>query len=441
MKKIITYWTFDILHKGHVNILKKAKEYWDYLVVWVTGDEYDQTRGKLNVVDSLDTRIGNVKKLWIADEIIVESRDWQKISDIQHHNIDCFVIGSDWEWKFDYLSEFCEVIYLPRTPNISSTILRENKRIVKLGIIWSWRIANRFMSESKYVSALHVSSVLSRNMNSAIEFKERHWLDVGTDNREQFLLNCDAVYIATPHETHYEYIKYALENGKHVLCEKPSVLKSGQMHEIIEFAKKNGLVFLEWIKTLYSPGFLRLLEVAKSWSIGTIIDIDASFTKLVEMKDSREFTWDYRGSFYKLWSYPIAAIIKILGKPNHTSFFSYNEWGTDLYTKIMMQYNDKFAIWNIWLWVKREWEMVIAWTKGYIYVHAPWWLTQEFEVKYEDQNKRQKYFIPFQWDWLRYEIAEFIKMINNKQIESWKYTYDEMIATSEIMALYKHNYD
>ena len=124
MKKVITYGTFDLFHQGHYNILKRARELGDYLVVGVTSESYDIERGKLNVQDSLLKRIENVRKTGFADEIIVEEYQGQKLNDITKYNIDLLVVGSDWRGKFDYLKNYCEVVYLERTKNISSTKLR-----------------------------------------------------------------------------------------------------------------------------------------------------------------------------------------------------------------------------------------------------------------------------------------------------------------------------
>ena len=124
MKRGITYGTFDLFHQGHYNILKRARELGDYLVVGVTSESYDIERGKLNVQDSLLKRIENVRKTGFADEIIVEEYQGQKLNDITKYNIDLLVVGSDWRGKFDYLKNYCEVVYLERTKNISSTKLR-----------------------------------------------------------------------------------------------------------------------------------------------------------------------------------------------------------------------------------------------------------------------------------------------------------------------------
>ena len=124
MKKVITYGTFDLLHEGHINLLKRAKALGDYLIVGVTTENYDRGRGKLNVQKSTLERIEDVKKTGFADEIIIEEYEGQKIEDIQKYNIDIFAIGSDWKGKFDYLKEYCQVVYLERTKGISSTQLR-----------------------------------------------------------------------------------------------------------------------------------------------------------------------------------------------------------------------------------------------------------------------------------------------------------------------------
>lgn len=149
MVKVITYGTFDLFHEGHYKLLQRAKQLGDYLIVGVTTEEYDQTRGKLNVMDSLLTRIENVKKTGFADEIIVEESTGQKFRDIKKYNIDIFTVGSDWIGKFDYLKDYCQVVYLDRTKNISSTMLRTKEiPIQRIGIIGTGRIANRFMPEA-----------------------------------------------------------------------------------------------------------------------------------------------------------------------------------------------------------------------------------------------------------------------------------------------------
>ncbi len=211
MKKVITYGSFDLFHEGHYNILKRARELGDYLIVGVTTEQYDETRGKLNIIDSLDERIENVKRTGLADKIIVEDHVGQKVEDVQKYQVDVFVIGSDWMGAFDHLKDYCEVVYLERTRNVSSTMLRSKQHpIIRIGIIGTGRIAERFVPEAKYVSGITVQSVYNPHINSARNFAEGFELDLYSDDIERFLKSVDAVYIASPHETHYEYAKIAL---------------------------------------------------------------------------------------------------------------------------------------------------------------------------------------------------------------------------------------
>lgn len=215
MKKVITYGTFDMLHFGHEKILKRAKSLGDYLIVGVTGENYDRSRGKLNVQQSLHTRIKNVEKTGLADEILVEEYDGQKLLDIQSKNIDIFAIGSDWKGKYDFLSEYCKVIYLPRTRGISSTMLRNKNFLTRIGIIGTGNIANRFAQESNHVSNSEVTAVLSRNIKNAESFAKTHSIELATNNFDLFINNIDAAYIATPHDSHYFYSKLCLKAFKH----------------------------------------------------------------------------------------------------------------------------------------------------------------------------------------------------------------------------------
>ena len=436
MKKVITYGSFDLFHYGHYNLLKRAKELGDYLIVGITTEQYDEYRGKLNVVDSLMERIENVKKTGFADEIIIEDHVGQKIEDIQKYDIDIFTVGSDWKGKFDFLKQYCEVVYLERTKGVSSTMLRQkNYKIVKLGVIGTGRIANRFVDEVKYVSGTNLEGVYNPNISSAKKFAEKFELNFYTDKIDEFLENIDAVYIASPHNTHYEYILKVLKNNKHVLCEKPLVLDSKQAEEVYRIAAQNNLVLMEAIKTAYTPGFIKLLSIAKSGIIGEIKDVEAGFTKLVS-GDIRELKVNENGgSVTELASYPLLAIIKLLGL-NYTDlrFETFiNSDGIDLYTKIYLKYRNSLATAKVGLGVKSEGELIISGTKGYIYVEAPWWKTKHFEVRYEDHENNEKFFYKFAGEGLRYELSNFISMINGNDKKKYRLTAEESISIVKII--------
>jgi len=440
MKKVITYGTFDLFHEGHFRLLKRAKELGDWLIVGVTTQNYDDSRGKLNVQQSLMERIENIKQSGLADEIIIEEYEGQKINDILKYNIDIFAIGSDWLGKFDYLREFCKVVYLDRTKGVSSTQLRaEGNGIIKLGIVGYGRIATRFIRESKYVSGINVEGVFGLNEESLKDFVNKHELDFYTLDYDKFIDKLDAVYIATPHLTHYHYIKEALTKGRHVICEKPMVLSSVEAEELYTLAQKNNCILLEAIKTAYSPGFIRLISVAKSGLIGTIKNIDVTFTKLVE-GNIRELDINKAGgSVTELASYPLLSIVKLLGQQiDDIEFYSYfdSERSIDLFTKMNIKYKEAIATAKVGLGVKSEGDLIISGTKGYVYVPSPWWKTEYFEVRYENSNNNKKYYYKFEEDGLRYELAEFVSLINKNQNQTYKLTPAESVEIIKIIEMF-----
>ena len=435
MKRVITYGTFDLFHEGHYRLLERAKQLGDYLIVGVTTEGYDQNRGKLNVIDSLMTRIENVRKTGFADEIIIEETPGQKFRDIKKYQIDIFTVGSDWVGHFDYLKDFCEVVYLERTKNISSTMLRtQNKHIQRIGIIGTGRIANRFIPEAKLVSGINTQGVYNPHTESAERFAEKWEIEAYKDI-EDFYNATDAVYIASPHETHYSYVKSALEHGKHVLCEKPMVLKREEAEELFAYAKERNLILFEGIKTAYCPGFDQLMGIACSGLIGTIHNMEACFTKL-ENPESRELTdLKYGGSFIELGSYCMLPIIKLFGEDyTDVRFDTINaDNGLDLFTKVSFKYPNGIATATCGLGVKSEGRLLISGTKGYIIAEAPWWKTSYFEVHHENPNDVEKYSERFLGDGLRYEIRDFLSMINGSNKSEFKLTRSESKAMAGVM--------
>ncbi len=435
MVKVITYGTFDLLHEGHYRLLQRARQLGDYLIVGVTSEEYDQARGKLNVMDSLMTRIENVKKTGFADEIIVEESQGQKFRDIKKYNIDIFTVGSDWTGKFDYLKDYCKVIYLDRTKNISSTMLRTQKMsIQRIGIIGTGRIANRFVTEAALVSGVNTQSVYNPHIKSAQLFANRWGIDAYEDIGE-FYDSLDIAYIASPHETHYQYIKQALEHGKHVLCEKPMCLSKVQAEELFELAKRNSLVLVEGLKTAYCPGFTKLLGIACGGAIGAIKDVEACFTKL-EDDNSRELTDEkYGGSFTELGSYCLLPILKIYGHNYENIQFETvcNDYGIDIYTKVYLRYPNGLATVKCGLGVKSEGKLLISGTRGYITAEAPWWKTNYFEVHRENPDDVERFSERFLGDGLRYEISDLLSRINGDRKKDFKLTRGDSVAMAEIM--------
>ena len=126
MRKVITYGTYDLLHYGHINLLRRAKELGDYLIVALSTDEFNWNSKKKKCYFSYEIRKKLLESIRYVDLVIPENCWEQKIEDVKEFKIDTFVMGDDWEGKFDFLKEYCEVVYLPRTPEISTTKIKND---------------------------------------------------------------------------------------------------------------------------------------------------------------------------------------------------------------------------------------------------------------------------------------------------------------------------
>ena len=124
MKRVITYGTFDVLHYGHINLLKRARAVGDYLIVALSSDEFNKLKNKVSYY-TYEQRKLILEACRYVDLVIPEDNWEQKINDVQFYKADIFVMGDDWEGKFDFLKDYCEVVYLPRTPDVSSTQTKE----------------------------------------------------------------------------------------------------------------------------------------------------------------------------------------------------------------------------------------------------------------------------------------------------------------------------
>ena len=437
MKKVITYGSFDLFHEGHYQLLKRAKALGDYLIVGVTTENYDRMRGKLNLVDPIKVRMDNVWNTGFADEIIVEDHEGQKIEDIQRYGIDIFTLGSDWAGRFDYLNQYCKVVYLPRTAGISSSEIRDRKqKIVRVGIVGTGRIAPRFLKETSFVSGIEVTAAFNPEKESAKAFEETYQIPVMTEVFDDFLRDLEAVYVASPNETHSDYVRKALLAGKHVLCEKPMTFTYAEAVELYDLAKDKGITLMEGIRTAYLPGFQQLLSVARNGTIGEICDVEACFSRIGN-PESREMTdYKYSGAFLEYGSYGMLPIFKLLGKDYQDVQIEsvYGENGIDIFTKVQFKYANCLATAKAGAGVKSEGELIIAGTKGYIMVPAPWWLTRGFDVRYEDPLKVDHYDAAFRGeDGLRYEISEFVSKINGTGGNDYKLTAEESIAMADVV--------
>jgi len=260
--KVITYGTYDLLHYGHIRLLERAKALGDYLIVGVTSDSFDIARGKINVQQPLMERIEAVKETGLADEIIVEEYEGQKIDDIRRYGVDIFTVGSDWEGKFDYLNEYCKVVYLDRTSGVSSSEIRTEERLVAIGIAGDYvAVMDKFVRESAYVNGVKIGGLCAGKQMPLTD--RLNGISFRTEDYGELLERVDAVYLVSHPEEHYGQIRQALEHRKHVICESPLAVREQQCRELFELARRNGCILMESNKTAYALAFDRLRLLAK----------------------------------------------------------------------------------------------------------------------------------------------------------------------------------
>lgn len=416
MTKVITYGTYDLLHYGHIKLLERAKLLGDYLIVGVTADDFDKTRGKINVQQSLMERVAGVQATGLADEVIIEEYEGQKIDDIQKYAIDVFAIGSDWEGHFDYLNDYCRVIYLPRTEGISSSIIRSHDREIVLGVYGDGIVTEKCIEECKYVNGV-------RTLSANSDF-------------QAFVEKVDAVYIYSHPANYYKYITYALEHKKHVLCEMPLTQNAKQAHELFELAEKKGCVLSLACKTAYSTAYNRMLLLVKGGIIGDVVSIDSTCTSIrtVNFADNHQVI----GCVSSLNDWGPTALLPVFqllgvdyGKKEIISRIANEEYKYDEFTKCNFVYPSACASISVGKGVKSEGCLIISGTKGYIYVPAPWWKTDYFEVRYENAENNRRSFYQLEGEGTRYEIVAFVKSIQNKKMPS--VSKEIGIAISQIM--------
>ena len=430
MRKVITYGTFDLLHYGHIRLLERAKELGDYLVVAVTADGFDRARGKINVRQSLAERMEAVRETGLADEVIVEEYEGQKIDDIRRLGIDVFAVGSDWTGHFDYLSEWCEVVYLDRTQGVSSSDIRSERAALKLGIIAKNELARKYKNEAGFVNGIEIGATVDAD---TLSDDAPH--DLGALNPE--LTACDAVYIAMHPSVRSRYVRLALQSEKHVLCESPIAQSEAECKELLELASSKGLVLVDAIKTAYSTAYYRLLLLVKSGVIGQIVSIQSTCTSLADFSDKKTSMSDKWPSSSAWAPTALLPILHLLGtdylRVHSIKCAVENMPSLDCYGKIELSYPDAVGEAIFGKAVKSEGELIIAGTAGYIYVPAPWWKTDYFELRKENADGNRRFFYQLDGEGIRYELVAFAKAVESRHSVSGYISDDISLAICRLI--------
>ena len=332
--------------------------------------------------------------------------------------MDIFAIGSDWEGYFDYLKEYCKVVYLERTKGISSTELRSEERALRIGLAGSQLgFLEKFAKESRFVNGVQVEGIWTPEHQKGELPELLAALPVVTTDYEELIAAVDAVFIVSKPEKHYWQIKMALENGKHVLCESPLSMTMAEWDELTALAEERGLVLMDAIRTAYSTAYYRMLLLVKSGRIGEVVSVDASCSSLRNTdlrSDELSNAWN---SICAWGPNALLPVFQLLGTDyKDKQIISKIEEGTDHYdsfTKISFVYPHAVASVKVGMGVKTEGELVISGTTGYVYVPAPWWKTDYFEIRREDPAQNKRYFYQLDGEGFRYEIVSFVKAINH----------------------------
>lgn len=416
MVKVITYGSYDMLHYGHIRLLERAKALGDYLIVGVTSDDYDKTRGKINLQQTLMERVEAVRATGIPDEVIVEEYEGQKIDDIRNYGVDIFTVGSDWKGYFDYLSDYCKVVYLDRTEGVSSTEIRSRQIALRMGVVGSAKFIEKMVAESDYVNGIEVVGVCTDDKKALSEGLRK--LPMITEDYDSFLDQVDAVYIHSYPAVHYEQVKKAILGGKHVLCESPITLDNSQCEELFALAEENHVILMESIRTAYSTAYQRMLLLLKAGKIGKVISVDATCTNLQSITESADAELNRKWNSLSAWGPTgLLPVFQILGtnyKDKRIISHIEDDYGNarfDLFSKVELLFDNATASVKVGRGVKSEGELVVSGTKGYVYVPAPWWKTDYFEVRYENPADNKRYFYQLDGEGLRYELVAFSRAI------------------------------
>lgn len=413
MKKVITYGTYDLLHYGHIRLLERAKALGDYLIVGVTADDFDKKRGKINVQQSLMERIEAVKATGLADKIIIEEYEGQKIDDIQKYNVDIFTVGSDWVGKFDYLKEYCEVVYLDRTKGVSSSDIRINTNKIRVGIIGDTVLVEKHFTECGYVNGIKVVGIKTDNKNIISDDMKELTL---YNSEDELIDDVDAVFVFTHPGKHFSIIKKCLEKRKHIFCESPISINASETKELFEIAENKKCILFDSIKTAYSTAYNRALLLVKGGKIGNVVSISTTCTSLMEsLKESEGIVYEKWNSICAWGPTAMLPILQMFGSNYKdvriVSKVDINNSDFDVFSKIDFIYDNSVASAVVGKQVKAEGEMIISGTNGYVYIPAPWWKTDYFEIRYENSTENKRYFYQLDGEGIRNEIVLFARSI------------------------------
>jgi predicted dehydrogenase len=252
------------------------------------------------------------------------------------------------------------------------------------------------------------------------------------ESQEELFQDCDAVFINTPVDEHCSQILAAIEHKRHVICNTPIFLTREEAELCYQKADDAGVVLFEGIKTLYFPAFEHMLLLVKSGLIGSVKDIDVSCSQIPENMDQVEKN-KYLGSLYDWCTDVMLPIIKIYETQClDCRLMDFRKEEFSFFTRGLLQFPNATASIKVGKGMKVEGELIITGTKGYLYVPAPWWRTEYFEIRYEDLRDVKKYFYNYEGEGLRYMIYAFLHAIYGTE-RNIRHTRQDVLRSTAIL--------
>ena len=442
-RRCITYGTFDLYHEAHKSHLERCREYGGYLVVAVLSDTFNIGRGKSFMRQSLVERIENVRRSGLADKIVIEAYDG-KINDVLRYDIDVVVVCEDWQGPDDYtlnLEKYCEVVRLerrgfdPSGAPISSTLLRGTVRIGVIGSIASALAFSRNVKETKGGGIL--AAVLAKPANGEDKTSEDS-LPICHSEREFWDL-VDAVYVCTTVSERASTILDSLAAGKHVFCETPFDSSVAAIDKCYETAIEKQLVLLPALPSAFLPGMERLVAVAQNGKIGRILSISLSLSYSREEDNTPAFV--HNDAKIHLATEALLPIIRML--PRREIQEVRLKTLTDTRSKTETTYidlslSDSSASIIIGENLILPESLHVIGTEGFITTTQPWNELADFqlnfkEVNFEEASKIQRFQVPTRRGCFRFDLAEFLAMVNSGRRSGFAFTRESAVAVAGVV--------
>ncbi|GHU67142.1 hypothetical protein AGMMS49983_17880 [Clostridia bacterium] len=423
MKKVITYGTFDMFHVGHQRLLERAKALGDYLIVGVTSDGFDRERGKLNVRDNLAQRIDAVRQSGLADEIIVEEYQGQKLSDVVKHGVSVFAIGNDWRGQFDYLGKYCEVIYLERTKGVSSTGLRKaNGRMLRVGILTDTADDADLVGEANFVSGIEVTGVYAED--EAVRHAFVGGAETGYDLQKAYpdaktlCEENDLVFVHRRRRDRYLAAKAVLEAGKPVIVDFP-FNKPGEARDLFALSREKDLALIERVPLAYLNTFHQLIWMLHGGAVGQVLSVECALPAL--------------GSFRDAEALAAFAVTRILGT-EQAEVRRLALRSRARCDRVIFSYPDAAATCTIsdsaWLTPG----MTILGTDGRVDIPGAWWNMNYFRLYEGESAEPRRYSFNTEGPGFRYLLAEAVKVIAEGRAESGVLTHEKSLHLMDVLA-------